>query len=165
MKLSGCNGRYFTFIQSHPGKVRPYNEDACLECAEEGVWVVADGMGGHKAGDIASKILVEVIQEFVKAAPIDKWGIDYLRQAIVKANGKINNYSKRYLHGETIGTTVVLLLIQGGLFHCLWVGDSRLYLARDSQLLMKTKDHSQVAEMVEQGLLRHVMLKITQWQM
>ncbi|PSU34411.1 PP2C family protein-serine/threonine phosphatase [Photobacterium lutimaris] len=147
------NWRFLTFVQSHPGKVRPYNEDACLECADEGVWVVADGMGGHKAGDVASKILIEIIQEYVRGATALTWGIDYLRQAIAKANSRIYDYSQQYLNGETIGTTVVLLLVQDGLYHCLWVGDSRMYLLRSNQLSQKTRDHSQVMDMVEQGLI------------
>ncbi len=59
------NWNYFTFAKTHPGKVRPYNEDALLEMSEAGLWVVADGMGGHSAGDIASQMLVDLIARHI----------------------------------------------------------------------------------------------------
>ncbi|RWX57230.1 serine/threonine-protein phosphatase [Photobacterium chitinilyticum] len=154
MKSKESNWRFFSFAQTHAGKVRPYNEDAYLECTVEGVWVVADGMGGHKAGDVASRMLVDTVQQFVKELPRESLGIDYMRKALDEANSRIFDYSQRYLQGETIGTTAVLLFVQDGRYHCLWVGDSRLYLQRNQQLVQKTRDHSQVMDMVEQGLIR-----------
>ncbi|MGF1702376.1 protein phosphatase 2C domain-containing protein [Photobacterium makurazakiensis] len=142
-----------SFSQTHAGVVRPYNEDACLDCSNEGIWVVADGMGGHKAGDVASQMLVDIVMQHIKAIPKLLITVDYLRTAIEQANKQIFDYSHRYLQGETIGTTVVLLFIQGGTYYCLWVGDSRCYLQRHHQLLQKTRDHSQVMDMVEQGLI------------
>jgi len=153
MITNDSNWRFFTFAQSHAGKVRPYNEDACLDCPDEGVWVVADGMGGHKAGDVASRMLVDIVQQYVKAIPKESLGIDDLRKALQEANHQIYEYSERYLQGETVGTTAVLLFVRGGLYHCLWVGDSRIYLLRHHQLVQKTRDHSQVMDMVEQGLI------------
>lgn len=154
MKSKESNWRFFSFAQTHAGKVRPYNEDAYLECTVEGVWVVADGMGGHKAGDVASRMLVDTVQQLVKELPRESLGIDYMRKALDEANSRIFDYSQRYLQGETIGTTAVLLFVQDGRYHCLWVGDSRLYLQRNQQLVQKTRDHSQVMDMVEQGLIR-----------
>lgn len=153
MEAKESNWRYMSFAQTHAGKVRPYNEDAYLECSVEGVWMVADGMGGHKAGDVASRMLVDTVQQFVKGVPKESHCIDYLREALDEANSRIFEYSQRYLQGETIGTTAALLFIQGGLYHCLWVGDSRLYLLRQHQLIQKTRDHSQVMDMVDQGLI------------
>ncbi|MGF1725736.1 Stp1/IreP family PP2C-type Ser/Thr phosphatase [Photobacterium nomapromontoriensis] len=147
------NWHFFSYSQSHTGKVRAYNEDACLDCPHEGVWVVADGMGGHKAGDVASQMLVDIVRQYVKALPKSSLSVGYLERAIQDANRQIYDYSQRYFQGETVGTTVVLLFVQNGEYHCLWVGDSRLYMQRQQQLAQKTRDHSQVMDMVEQGLI------------
>ncbi len=141
----------FTFSKTHAGKVRPYNEDALLDMTSRRVWVVADGMGGHSAGDVASQMLVDRIERFVFDTP--DFGIDELRQMIEVANREIFQYAQVHLDGKTMGSTVVLLFLQDGYFHCLWVGDSRIYLLRDNHLVQKTRDHSQVMELVEQGLL------------
>ncbi len=141
----------FTFSKTHAGKVRPYNEDALLDMTSRRVWVVADGMGGHSAGDVASQMLVDRIERFVLDTPV--FGIDELRQMIEVANREIFQYAQVHLDGKTMGSTVVLLFLQDGYFHCLWVGDSRIYLLRDNHLVQKTRDHSQVMELVEQGLL------------
>ncbi|HDY7702574.1 serine/threonine-protein phosphatase [Vibrio vulnificus] len=142
---------FFTFSKTHAGKVRPYNEDALLDMSARRVWVVADGMGGHSAGDVASQMLVDRIERFVLDTP--DFGIDELRQMIEVANREIFQYAQVHLDGKTMGSTVVLLFLQDGYFHCLWVGDSRIYLLRDNHLVQKTRDHSQVMELVEQGLL------------
>ncbi len=82
-------------------------------------------------------MLVDTVQQFVKELPREPLGIDYMRKALDEANSRIFDYSQRYLQGETIGTTAVLLFVQDGRYHCLWVGDSRLYLQRNQQLVQK----------------------------
>ncbi|WP_428464315.1 PP2C family protein-serine/threonine phosphatase [Photobacterium kagoshimensis] len=144
---------YFSFTQSHSGKVRTYNEDACLAMQKEGVWVVADGMGGHAAGDIASRMLVDIVEQKVSAIGLPFLTVDHLHEALVEANTRIYQYGYHDLAKSIMGTTAVVLLIKEAQFHCLWVGDSRLYLYRDGQLLQQSRDHSQVMEMVEKGLL------------
>jgi protein phosphatase len=143
-----------SFAQCHQGRVRPYNEDAVLDLSDEGVWVVADGMGGHSAGDVASQMVIDVVRQSVAEAPAGGADVDCLRQALLNANQQILDYSQQYLEGKTVGSTVVLLLIRNGLYHCLWAGDSRIYLMRERQLHLETRDHSQVMDMVEQGQLR-----------
>lgn len=145
------NWNMFTFSRTHPGKVRPYNEDAVLDLSSKRVWVVADGMGGHEAGDIASQMLVDSIEQFVVAE--QDFTIDDLRQVLQKANHAIYQYAQTHLAGKTMGTTAVLLYLQDGYYHCLWVGDSRIYLMRHQQLSQKTRDHSQVMDLVDQGLI------------
>ncbi|WP_432460630.1 PP2C family protein-serine/threonine phosphatase [Agarivorans sp. QJM3NY_25] len=146
-------GFFVSFARSHPGKVRPYNEDAVLDLREAGVWVVADGMGGHAAGDIASQMVIDSVTQSVESSPTEHLSIDCLRKALLGANQQIIDYSQQHLAGKTAGSTAVLLQIRDGFYHCLWVGDSRIYLFRDQQLQRKTRDHSQVMEMVEQGLI------------
>ncbi|WP_199455059.1 PP2C family protein-serine/threonine phosphatase [Vibrio owensii] len=145
------NWNYFTFAKTHPGKVRPYNEDALLEMSEAGLWVVADGMGGHSAGDIASQMLVDRIARHIKDSKTTN--IDELRAVVQQANKEIFDYAQARLEGKTMGTTLVLLFMQDGYFHCLWVGDSRIYQLREGRFSQKTRDHSQVMDLVEQGLL------------
>ncbi|OAN11059.1 serine/threonine protein phosphatase [Photobacterium jeanii] len=144
---------YFSFTQSHPGKVRTYNEDACLAMQKEGVWVVADGMGGHAAGDIASRMLVDIVEQNVAAIGAELLTLNDLFVALTEANHQIHHYGFHDLAKSTMGTTAVLLYIKDEEFHCLWVGDSRMYLYRDGQLIQQSKDHSQVMEMVDKGLL------------
>ncbi len=142
---------YFTFSKTHPGRVRPYNEDALLDMSESSVWVVADGMGGHSAGDIASQMLVDRIARHVN--DVRQTNIDDIRTVIQLANLEIYQYAQTNLDGKTMGTTFVLLFVQDSYYHCLWVGDSRIYQLRNGNFVQKTRDHSQVMDLVEQGLL------------
>lgn len=151
--MKHTNWSFFSFSQTHPGKVRTYNEDAYLALQKEGVWVVADGMGGHESGDIASRILVDTVEQTVTRLGKEYINPDRIREALLDANERIFQYGRHDLSESTIGTTAIVLLIENGNFHCLWVGDSRFYLYRDKVLIQKSKDHSQVMEMVEQGLI------------
>lgn len=140
--------------QTHRGTVRKINEDAFLELPSSGIWVVADGMGGHAAGDIASQLVIDTIQETVEAVPVEKMSVEILIQGLESANDKLQTMSKDQLSGKVAGSTVVVLWIKDNTYHLLWVGDSRGYLLRDEQLIQVTKDHSQVNDMVDEGLLR-----------
>ena len=137
--------------QTHKGLVRKINEDACLDLADSGVWLVADGMGGHAAGDIASQLVVDTIQVAVKRA--SQVSVQLLTESLQQANQELCQYSERHLQGHTAGSTVVVLLLDKLHYHFLWAGDSRGYLLRNNVLRQITRDHSQVNEMVEQGLL------------
>jgi protein phosphatase len=108
-------------------------------------------MGGHCAGDIASQMLVDHVERRINDAEINS--IDELRFTIQQANAAIYRYAQSELDGATMGTTLTLLFINDGYFHCLWVGDSRIYLLRNNTLTQKTRDHSQVMDLVDQGLL------------
>ncbi len=145
------NWNYFTFAKTHPGKLRPYNEDAVLDMSESSIWVVADGMGGHSAGDVASQMLVDRIARYIK--DVQNTNIDDIRAVVQSANLEIYQYAQTYLDGKTMGTTLVLLFFQDSYYHCLWVGDSRIYQLRNDCFVQKTRDHSQVMDLVEQGLL------------
>ncbi len=147
------NWEFFTsFSQTHAGRVRPYNEDAILDITDQGVWVVADGMGGHSAGDIASQMVVDGVKQYVDVAG-DGLNIDGLKSTLIDVNRQIINYSNKHHEGKMMGSTAVVLHIRDGYYHCLWVGDSRIYLMRSQCLRRKTRDHSQVMDMVEQGLI------------
>ncbi|KKO50698.1 serine/threonine protein phosphatase [Arsukibacterium sp. MJ3] len=138
--------------QSHKGLVRQLNEDACLAMPEAGVWAVADGMGGHAAGDVASQLVMDMLKKTVTDAGAMVTPA-LLCQALQQANQALLHFSKQQLLGTMAGSTVVVLFIQHNNYHLLWAGDSRCYLLRHNQLTQLSHDHSQVNEMVEQGLL------------
>ncbi|WP_445768364.1 PP2C family protein-serine/threonine phosphatase [Rheinheimera sp.] len=137
--------------QTHKGLVRKLNEDACLDMADSGVWVVADGMGGHAAGDIASQLVVDTIRMAVQRSA--EPSVQLLTEALHKANAELYHYSEQHLSGNTAGSTVVVLLIDKWHYHLLWAGDSRGYILRHGILRQLTRDHSQVNDMVDEGLL------------
>jgi protein phosphatase len=123
------------------GLVRSRNEDCFLAQPARGVWAVADGMGGHAFGDVASRMVVEALDTL--PAP------DNLAQFVAAARARISSANQQ-LRDEAVarrvpvmGSTVVTLLACGHELACLWAGDSRIYLYRNGRLQQLTRDHSQ----------------------
>jgi len=149
------------------GRKRKHNEDAYLVDPERGLFVVADGMGGHAAGEVASRITVESMQEFIAAsddATDSSWPFGQAgsrapsagtRQtaAVEKANEKVMRAVASRPELKGMGTTVVAALIDGDRATLVHVGDSRAYLYRDGELRRLTDDHSWVQEQVNAGIL------------
>ena len=135
--------------ETHRGLVRTINEDALLCRPEIGLWAIADGMGGHSAGDYAAQTVIGALNALSPhLCPSEL--MHGARDCIQTAHATIRAEAER--QGRvTIGTTAVLLLIAEGHFLCLWAGDSRLYRLRDGALRMLTTDHSVVGELVEAG--------------
>lgn len=138
--------------RTHVGLRRKLNEDALASLPERGLWVVADGMGGHDAGEVASAMVVEAIE----ALP-DATGLDNL---VGKAIGALEEVNRRLVElgnagGEqrTIGSTVVGLALGEAQFRCFWAGDSRAYRLRDGAIAQLTRDHSLVQDLVDAGML------------
>ena len=137
-------------VATHTGCVRAANEDSLLAMLRGGVWVVADGMGGHKNGKYASAKVVEAVE--AATVPEDlAHACDAVATAIHKANGLI--FAEASAAGEQMGSTVVSLVVREREFAVLWAGDSRAYLFRDRQLHQLTVDHTQVQQMIDRGLL------------
>lgn len=135
---------------THVGRVRKINEDAILALPDLGIWVVADGMGGHAAGDFASQTITEAVAALpADLAPADR--MRGLRDAINGAHATIVDEAARHHGGATIGAAVVALMLANGHFVAFWAGDSRLYLLRDGTIELLTTDHSVVAEFVKTG--------------
>ena len=137
--------------RTHVGNVRKINEDSILALPDLGIWVVSDGMGGHEGGDFASQSVTEAIATL----PMDLGPVETLqatRDAIQSAHRSIVSESSRR-GGVTMGATVVVLVLSGEHFACLWAGDSRLYRLRGRQIEMLSHDHSLVAELVKDGKL------------
>jgi protein phosphatase len=131
------------------GLVRSRNEDAYLAQPQRGLWVVADGMGGHAFGDLASRAVVEALDSI--AAP------DSMQQFVDAARDRLDQVNQdlradaRARRVPVMGSTVVALLACGSEAACLWAGDSRVYLFRGGRLQQLTRDHSQAEERRARG--------------
>jgi serine/threonine protein phosphatase PrpC len=140
--------RFHDAILSHPGKVRSDNEDQVLARPDQGLWAVADGMGGHANGKWSSKAITTALEAAVLPADFDE-AAAAAAAAVHEANERIWAKSA----GQPMGSTVVALLLRDNRFVVLWAGDSRCYLLRAGQLYQLTVDHSQVQDMVTSGRL------------
>jgi serine/threonine protein phosphatase PrpC len=138
---------------THVGKVRELNEDAYAERSDIGVWLVADGMGGHAAGEVASRTLAGAIKELGPANNFDEL-FESVKSSLGNANRQLRSQSATYSNKRTPGSTVVVLIIDGTQGAVIWVGDSRIYRYRDQHLVQLTHDHSHVQALVDQGLLK-----------
>lgn len=144
--------KWNTFAETNVGMVREINEDSITIMPEKGLWVVADGMGGYEAGDVASNMIVKTLVEIENKDGFSDF-IDAVEDSLHDVNYRILEYADIMLDGRTLGSTVVTLIIRGRVGACLWVGDSRLYRYRNNEILQLSRDHSQVEEMVQQGQL------------
>jgi len=134
------------------GTVRPLNEDSFVCQPDIGLWTVADGMGGHDGGSVASKLIVDNLSKLSSKVNLDDY-VNDIEKAIKAANDHLLEYSRVQLNGRIIGSTFVSLLIKGNVGVCLWAGDSRLYRFRHDKLTPLSRDHSHVAELVSEGLI------------
>lgn len=136
---------------THVGRVRKINEDSILSLPDQKIWVVADGMGGHAAGDYASQTIVDTIAMIEPDLPPGDL-MRGLRQTIMQAHDIIQAESTAKGQG-TVGATVIAMILSEEHFVAFWAGDSRLYRFRNSKIEMITTDHSIVAELVLAGEL------------
>ncbi|MBN2975321.1 protein phosphatase [Pseudomonas fluorescens] len=135
------------------GKARERNEDAYLDCPQRGCWAVADGMGGHRAGDLASQWVVSGL-----AALPDQDGLDRRMQAVRQClRGLDSRLGQAAMHATDgagiMGSTVVVLLLEGQRAACIWVGDSRCYLWRGQRLYQLSRDHSLQQQLMDKQRL------------
>jgi serine/threonine protein phosphatase PrpC len=127
------------------------NEDAMAAVPEAGLFVVADGMGGHVDGSLASQSIVEILQHAVDGQSPLATRLEQAEMALQSINRALRRESEQRPKPVIIGSTVALLLIGEGYAACLWAGDSRIYLLRDGELYQLTRDHSLANEMEEAG--------------
>ena len=135
---------------THTGNVRSKNEDSILVHADENLWIVADGMGGHHAGDFASQTITNNLSLFKQHASLDD-NILLLEENILNSNSIIRKKSYKLGRNATIGSTVVCVYVWHKYLFAFWAGDSRLYRFRDDKLERLTEDHSYVEELVRMG--------------
>lgn len=147
--------RFECVSRTHVGLRRKINEDSVFADSARGLWAVADGMGGHDAGEIASTMVTDALRCLPVASDANELtakAVDALRDVnrqlldLARSNGETQR--------TTIGTTVVGLIIAGGNFNCFWMGDSRGYRLRGDEIKRVTHDHSVVQNLVDAGLLR-----------
>jgi serine/threonine protein phosphatase PrpC len=141
--------KWQSFGMTHVGRVRKTNEDNFIEISNQGLWVVADGMGGMSFGEKASQYVVDAFVGFKRQETLAE-NVDDLESRIIKANDKCRS-DPAVKSGKVMGSTVVLLFFWKDKAITLWVGDSRLYRIRKGQLEQLSTDHSLVQEMVEFG--------------
>ena len=153
------------FGLTHVGRQRQHNEDAFLVEDDAHLFLVADGMGGHAAGEIASRIAVDSISEFILHTKEDdgtwphaydehfKRSTNRLMAAVRMANTRVLEAMRKDARLRGMGTTVVACLADEGTVSVAHVGDSRAYLIREGQLSRITNDHSWVFEQVQAGML------------
>ena len=136
------------FQATHVGKVRHNNEDSLIVIEPE-TFVVADGMGGAQAGEVASQMLVETVKDFLsKTPPLNE---QILSQAILLANDKILTLARQNPNYLGMGTTATILSLDDGKAYFAHVGDSRIYRLRNNSLEQLTEDHSYVETLVRRG--------------
>jgi serine/threonine protein phosphatase PrpC len=132
------------------GNVRGHNEDAVLDLPEAGLWVVADGMGGHNAGDVASNMIVQALTGLTRKA-LPSAQLDEVEDRLRDVNSRLYASSLDSQAGMSGSTIVALLALER---HCLslWAGDSRVYRSRNGSLEQITRDHSEAQEMRDGGM-------------
>jgi serine/threonine protein phosphatase PrpC len=143
--------RFECVSRTHVGLRRKINEDSVFVDSERGLWAVADGMGGHDAGEIASTMVTDALRCLPLVADLDE-----LAASAVEALGEVNRELIRLARSggqRTIGTTVVGLAVANGSYRCFWMGDSRAYRIRGGEIVRVSRDHSLVQNLVDAGML------------
>jgi protein phosphatase len=149
--LDSAPSRFESGAATHVGRVRKQNEDSYLISTRSGVWAVADGMGGHAAGDLASHTVVEELERI----DVPKSAAELLASCearLVDANNRLRTLADTR-GGDLVGTTVAVLLAFDGAFACVWSGDSRIYRVQAGEIRQLSVDHTEVQELVTEGKL------------
>ena len=147
----GRRFRFETVSKTDVGSVRKINEDSLIALPGSGIWVVADGMGGHAAGDFASQTIVGEMQTVGIAATLDDLKQRFMDR-LSQANAKIISHAQS-LGGGTVGATLATVLIHKGKFACVWCGDSRVYRYQQQTLTQVSRDHTEVQALLDAGTI------------
>ena len=146
--------RFESVSRTDVGLRRKINEDSVFADPQRGLWAVADGMGGHEAGEVASNMVTDALRCLPAVSDIDEL-MDRTSEALRQVNSDLIELARTSgRQGQTIGTTVVGLAIADGSFRCFWLGDSRAYRLRDGSISRLTRDHSLVQDLVDAGMLK-----------
>jgi serine/threonine protein phosphatase PrpC len=140
-----------TAAASHVGLVRTVNEDTLLQRPDIGLWAIADGMGGHGGGDVASKAVINAL-DTIRRADTAAQLLAQFEHRIVRVNAEVRAFGRARGMGS-IGTTLASVLIRPPHYASLWCGDSRVYLWRAGALSRVSHDHSEVQDLLDRGLL------------
>jgi protein phosphatase len=149
--MDNALAQFDTGAATHVGKVRSRNEDSYLVRPETGIWTVSDGMGGHAAGDLASATVVDALRSIEHPSSAAEL-LALCEDRMITANAELQEVA-RARGGIMLGATVAVLLIFEANYACVWSGDSRIYRIRDGRIEQISHDHTEVADLVAQGLL------------
>ena len=138
--------------RTHVGLKRKINEDSLMTRTERGLWAVADGMGGHEAGEVASGRIAEALSTLPIVYTLEETVEDAV-SALLRVNHDLIALARGGGEPRTIGSTVVGLAISGDEFRCFWAGDSRAYQIRSGRIAQISSDHSLVQNLVSAGML------------
>lgn len=145
-------GSFRSRAATHPGTAGRMNEDGYLNRPDLGLWVVADGAGGHQSGEVASAAVVAALQDIEGGLSAVEM-LQEVRARLETAHERLRDASEQRGEGVIMATTVVVLIARDDHFACLWAGDSPAYLLRGDVLTKITRDHSLVQDMVEAGMI------------
>lgn len=145
-------------FKSDKGLKRRNNEDACFVFLADKVYLVADGVGGGNAGEIASRTAVKEIANYIEDHPLaeatNKYAVvNYLQACLDKTNEEIFEKARRYEENKGMATTAAIVYIKGGKAYIANVGDSRVYLYRNGELVQLTEDHTYVNTLLNAGII------------
>jgi type VI secretion system protein ImpM len=143
--------QWFSYAETTVGKHRKINEDAYLESPEIGLWAVADGMGGHSCGDVASKAVIEALGTLSSTGNLESYTACTM-ECLRTVNANLLEMASNLSKGSIVGSTVVVMIAVGMRCAVIWAGDSRLYRYRDGILTQLTNDHSLMTELSQQGI-------------
>lgn len=143
----------FSHSLTDKGLKRLHNEDAFYTSDEKGIWVVADGMGGHNAGDFASQSLMQAIHSFTPSNSIEVTAKN-IEQVVQDINLNLIEKAADIANGTVIGATLAMLIVNENEGVLLWAGDSRIYRIRSGEMEQLTHDHSLVNDMIKQGTIK-----------
>ena len=144
--------RFESVSRTDVGLKRKINEDSVLAAPERALWAVADGMGGHDAGEVASAMVVEALQSLPESDDLDGT-VSAAIEALGGVNQQLIRLARTQSSDRTIGTTIVGLAIADGAYRCFWAGDSRAYRLRNGEISRISRDHSLVQDLIDAGML------------
>lgn len=136
--------------ETHQGNRRKNNEDSVLSRPDVGLWAVADGMGGHMAGDVASQAITDSLRRLSLEGSLADV-VDRIEDALVSVNDELRLHARVECQGGTVGSTVVVLVVRDNVGVALWAGDSRLYRQRGGRLEQITRDHNPICDLLDTG--------------
>lgn len=137
-----------SYAVSHPGNKRKFNQDAYFCHDQHGIWAIADGMGGHEAGDVASQTIIQSLANLAQSGAENN-SLMNITSLLEDVNQQL--FAQNQANDRMVGSTIALVQVDNNICHCLWVGDSRIYLYRQQQFAQISSDHSYVQQLVDNG--------------
>jgi len=144
------NNSWYSYSVTDVGIKRSVNQDSIYADDIQNIWVVADGMGGHREGDKASQAIVKFFKD-TEFSNIMSERVIQIEKSIRALNTELQNYSTDELNGQLIGSTIVVFTVCQGVCATLWAGDSRCYKVNDNKISQVSWDHSYIDELLRSG--------------